>query len=772
MDPFGSRKMHVFPNNGDSLSQLPQSQQTGAPKLGAGVPPKQHPNGGDVKPRLTKEQHDILEAHFQQQHKPSTNTKKGFAETLGVPLDKINNWFQNRRAKVKQDIKKQMNSYNMTMGIYGPPQDLMVGSQFVSTTDQQQSQPSHHHSQSLSQDFFPTVPTNADVSPTCHPVQNTEGPSANLDLGSQMALHPPFDMNTLRSINEAGRTEFDPGTVMQSFMAATAGASFMQNQAVSHPQQEPEFTFDPSSLNSGLTFSTSNGLDNGAAPTQDSFSGFPDFSTYQFSTLTAPQASNPMEHQLSAGEVSSEHSPFSGSQAAQPTSEPIDSSISSIASMYSGWIGDKASKFSTTNDDDDGLDTPYNLPQASVSDHGLNFWGHGFPRTGMYQHGNASAQAVLSSPQQHDRQSSAGAVDFENPLFFSDDAFSRRNSSASNLATNIEAINIQNSHTPDGFKHPNPPSTIAARRQKRPTALNSSTLRSSSYSGSMPSPSANAEHTLRRIRSSGIGNASGRVQKSTPGSAQRSPMTSTFAEAAASPKFARAFSASSAATQSQGGSLAPPTPLTPNGFPHWQSNAVIRNSSSVPEHSSPESLGVNRSTGPLSAGLFSSGASPPCTPLEVGLVNQATLASEELYRDTPPQSAPATQQTFQRNPYMYPPQMRSGFHSTTDLTIAQPKPSHFRRPSLPGGGHPQLDASQMQYSMQFNDMYDQKYMDMSMNGIHHNVPFAPPAVMPEFLVHEYLPPTGMGPGQMMRRTTEPQPKSYIFANQGPGDFRS
>lgn len=45
---------------------------------------------GDVKPRLTKEQHDILEAHFQQQAKPSTNTKKGFAESLGVPLDKIN----------------------------------------------------------------------------------------------------------------------------------------------------------------------------------------------------------------------------------------------------------------------------------------------------------------------------------------------------------------------------------------------------------------------------------------------------------------------------------------------------------------------------------------------------------------------------------------------------------------------------------------------------------------------------------------------------------
>lgn len=44
----------------------------------------------DVKPRLTKEQHDVLERHFLEHHKPSTATKKGFAETLGVPLDKIN----------------------------------------------------------------------------------------------------------------------------------------------------------------------------------------------------------------------------------------------------------------------------------------------------------------------------------------------------------------------------------------------------------------------------------------------------------------------------------------------------------------------------------------------------------------------------------------------------------------------------------------------------------------------------------------------------------
>lgn len=44
----------------------------------------------DVKPRLTKEQHDILEAHYQKQNKPNTQVKKNFADTLGVSLDKVN----------------------------------------------------------------------------------------------------------------------------------------------------------------------------------------------------------------------------------------------------------------------------------------------------------------------------------------------------------------------------------------------------------------------------------------------------------------------------------------------------------------------------------------------------------------------------------------------------------------------------------------------------------------------------------------------------------
>jgi len=83
MDPQNSR----LSNNSSSVPVAAQG----------GQPPHQPTHNqailqvcGEVKPRLTKEQHDILERHFQQQPKPSTHTKKGFADMLGVPLDKIN----------------------------------------------------------------------------------------------------------------------------------------------------------------------------------------------------------------------------------------------------------------------------------------------------------------------------------------------------------------------------------------------------------------------------------------------------------------------------------------------------------------------------------------------------------------------------------------------------------------------------------------------------------------------------------------------------------
>jgi hypothetical protein len=89
MQPFPNGNGSDAGNGSQRPSPQPPANSSAAKPVGA---PQKPPHNGctDVKPRLTKEQHDILEAHFQQQHKPSTSTKKGFAESLGVPLDKIN----------------------------------------------------------------------------------------------------------------------------------------------------------------------------------------------------------------------------------------------------------------------------------------------------------------------------------------------------------------------------------------------------------------------------------------------------------------------------------------------------------------------------------------------------------------------------------------------------------------------------------------------------------------------------------------------------------
>ena len=86
--------------------------------------PNHQSKTNETKPRLGKEEVEILEREFKRNPKPTTATKKGFAEDMGVELARINvcwtqfihktqlliasqNWFQNRRAKRKQEKKQE-----------------------------------------------------------------------------------------------------------------------------------------------------------------------------------------------------------------------------------------------------------------------------------------------------------------------------------------------------------------------------------------------------------------------------------------------------------------------------------------------------------------------------------------------------------------------------------------------------------------------------------------------------------------------------------------
>ncbi|CBX92761.1 hypothetical protein LEMA_P054670.1 [Plenodomus lingam JN3] len=772
------------------------SDSNSAPLPASSSSTTQKPPGNDVKPRLTKDQHDVLEHHFQQQHKPSTNVKKEFAVKLGVPLDKINNWFQNRRAKVKQDRKKMMNHFtmNMNMSFPQPRGPVMAGhyepqleqqQQLLQLQPQPQPQPHQHQPQQQQsqqaqmyphQDFYPM---NTDMSTAMHPAQNGQGPSA-LELTSQISLQQQqqYDMqHALRSIPEANQSAaYHPNAVMHSIMAATNGA-YLQNTGMPMDPQNHGFPYDTTGISQSypadLDFSVPAQASHDFAPSHPEFTNFADFSV-DYSSITGADAnpSHSADLQHSTGSQSSDASPFSGAQSIVTTQSPNDPpppSVASVTSLYSGWTDQPqmGQAKPCEEESEDPFTTSY-----TASDQALSFWNEATPpvftQPNFYQHSNTSAHAIMTSPDQsHSRQISATPADFDLSVPFNNDAYTRRSSSTSNLANNMDAVHIRNG-TPDDLMQSNQSSSIAARRQKRPVALNSNAMRSASFSASMPSPGGSNDQTLRRIRSGGFGNHGGRVHKSQPSSAQRSPLAASFSEAAASPKFARTFSSSTTVTVANSGSLAPPTPLTPQDFGnYWQGSTVIRPHSVMPEHNSPESLHTNWSSD-QAGNVIAKTTSPPAPSLDL----QSRFANDALYRDTPPQSAPATQQNFPRSVYTQQLQTRTGFHSTTDLTIQQPKPSHFRRPSLPDDAQPEAEDLSAQCFQGSNLNYDD-YKDISLNSIHHGIPFAPPvSSVPDFLVHEYAPPQGNDPnGHMLRRATEPQNKSYIFANQGPGDFR-
>ena len=92
--------------------------------------------GGEIltRPRLTREQVDVLESQFQAQPKPNSNVKRQLAAQTKLTLPRVavssssssspttadhhyQNWFQNRRAKAKQMKKQEEFEINRSMGL-------------------------------------------------------------------------------------------------------------------------------------------------------------------------------------------------------------------------------------------------------------------------------------------------------------------------------------------------------------------------------------------------------------------------------------------------------------------------------------------------------------------------------------------------------------------------------------------------------------------------------------------------------------------------------
>jgi hypothetical protein len=421
------------------------------------------------------------------------------------------------------------------------------------------------------------------------------------------------------------------------------------------------------------------------------------------------------------------------------------------------WVSDEHSPapFSTGSFNDGSIEGSVgNLQQLdATSPQDSAMWANFMGQQDMYLHSNNNSNQVLASTSEPADGISI-QVDpsgYDMSVSVAEDEYSRRTSSSSAMPDGNDI--------PGDLKQPDRSgSSLYSRRQRpRPTTLNKNALRSSSYSAASPaSPRGlDSQKALRHVRSMGV--MPPRIQKSGRSSTQPSPRHLSFADTN--------FQAlNSAGLVTQGGALAPPTPLSPHDVtyqPNW-SNPGLTSSQSP-------SLGPDAI--PVAWGS-DSGASPPTTPAEQYRLGMQQFVSGAAVKDTPPQSAPATQQSFPRSSYMQyaqqDSQMINDFNGMQIPVRSQP----MRRPSMPEQDHIAVDH-QMMYPMQFKN-------DSAIDGIAYmpngipaytsmvTVPSNTPQA--EFQVHQYRPPTGSQGDPSPRRDHNLLKKSYTFSNASLSDF--
>ncbi|KAH7170674.1 hypothetical protein EDB81DRAFT_753166 [Dactylonectria macrodidyma] len=92
-----------YPQPHSYAAYLPESMELYNSQQSHLVHHQQMSRTTETKPRLSKEEVEVLEAEFQRNHKPNSSTKKALAESMRVDHARINNWFQNRRAREKKE---------------------------------------------------------------------------------------------------------------------------------------------------------------------------------------------------------------------------------------------------------------------------------------------------------------------------------------------------------------------------------------------------------------------------------------------------------------------------------------------------------------------------------------------------------------------------------------------------------------------------------------------------------------------------------------------
>ncbi|KAK6442902.1 hypothetical protein LTR95_000780 [Oleoguttula sp. CCFEE 5521] len=753
----------------------------------------------DIKPRLTKEQHDILETHFQSQPKPNTSVKKGFADSLNVSLDKVNNWFQNRRAKSKQDAKKQSGSIHVLNVQPG-------GHRFSMSGSDSDSSPAFAPA-----DYYDMMHRVAEDEVNVHGLpqqgyyQEPYGryhPEVSMPVHAypqQQSLCPPGQGDMFDSPQEMNRR-----TMTQEQFDAM---SQPQPQSIPHEIAMPEGLGDFGGL--GVEFDSFNGFfseqSHNEPKVQDVFT-FPVHGTMPMTS-----------HDSSVPSTISE-----GSAMSFPSSHMMQEHAR-FPSSGSDWTDSRSSSMSLPNHEEH-FAQPMAVPRPQVPVSQVP------ASSSRWQPGQSVPVDITQLSQQfqqaaHARQSSQHLYQAEQPLAWPNDEMyaNAQNQAQTHMIT--QSMSHVGIDTPvpqqhATFKSPTPASSLASRRQRaRPAPLGLASLRSQSYSGSQPgSPAPLAQPpqvaspgpTVRRIKSSNVMHntvTGSRIQKQIPGSAQRSPLNFTFKDAMNSPKAMRHMQLPTGPT------LAPPTPMSPREMPRPELLRHFPQGQNV--------AGSAPDAGNIEQGESKPVTSPPHTPLHPPQPQFARrrVGSNVITENTPPQSAPASQSTFPTTfataapqPQIKPPPPQQAMQHTFSVTLEpqqpsqpapQPQHNHPHFTLTPSDapfsyGIPVLDPTTGQIILalpaphQPNAFiaYPQPYptapahlhsqtppsgMQQYPFPISHSPsPQPQPQKQQELFVHEYQPPEDIKRAATPRRAGSGveggAPRNWTFTNQGPGDF--
>ncbi|KAF4549434.1 Hypothetical protein D9617_21g096550 [Elsinoe fawcettii] len=783
----------------------------------------------DVKPRLTKEQHDILESHYQQQSKPNTQTKKGFAETLGVSLDKVNNWFQNRRAKSKQDAKKAAGE---VIGQNGQETQSMQQTGHSSQSSSSAASQMGMSSDDLSSQFLASEFLNDSHSDGVDPMSLSNGLGIISDLSSHSS-QPPTTMSPQDLMNSHTQT-------------APANLKAEVDDIETHRRTLTQEQFD--SFANGGDYITGKPTDSAVHDSPKNMSGdfvndFLDEFTFSSNNNNSDGIeSNDMQTDFNPNTFGSSSSFFADHPGSTPDHVPRNLSTHSSLSDWSEHSTPSLSITPVVNQADSGYAASETeiSPRGKIGSTSSTQWqpGQSVPVdfTAIdreFQEAAARAESQSSSSG-HTRRNSSVPFAEQQMAFANEQPFTQSEAPASltqsmgNMGLSSEATSVPTSRTNSAS------GGIAARRQRpRPQPLAASSLRSASYCGPLPTApgmhsnnglTTPAPPTLRRIKSSNVMNgiASGRIQKSISG-AQRSPLNFTFAEAMNSPKFARrvsSYSPAGAGMPVSNASLAPPTPLSPTELTHrlelQRQSSQMFGAHQMSRQPSINELHEESQNQMLSTNSSNTFSSPPTTPNYAAHMVRSRLGSDMMSASTPPQSAPATQQCFPSKMYSQAPQMQTTL-SQGPMMTSQPQsyvsvmpneyptmhnvvmPAQQMQPGqylqmmqaqqqmgdlshmLPGSQPLGMGFGNMQFAhglsaqqitppnMQFPFVPSNSNVLLSQSHqIHHGASKSVPAA--DFFVHEYSPPQDVKRVVTPRKSTDTGPKNYTFANHGPEHF--